>query len=214
MRPTRLSLISPLLRPLQPQITASIRRNLGTCLPKVKPSPFYRLFARNVNRKPIRHSLSRRWNSNKPSFNPTPNLGSPEPSLSLSQRLRKLSREYGWSALGVYLMLTALDFPFCFLAVRLVGTDRIGHLESVIVQGFWKIFSYPFGSHAAPQPVGNESTVVRVEEYGAVDSNKDEVGVPGYDHGLEEAEERNKSDDASALSNGYQGCFNLLLTED
>ncbi|KAL8711365.1 MAG: hypothetical protein Q9220_004262 [cf. Caloplaca sp. 1 TL-2023] len=197
MKSARLFLNAPFLRPSKPQIGASVRRNLGTSLPKVQPSPFFRLFARNVNRKPIRHCLSRRWNSDKPSFNPTPNLGSPEPSLSLSQRLRKLSREYGWSALGVYLLLTALDFPFCFLAVRLVGTDRIGHLESVIVERFWKVFSYPFGSQTASQPVGSESIGVKVEEYGVVDPNRNEVGVPGYDHGLEEAEERNKSDDAS-----------------
>ncbi len=58
--------------------------------------------------------------------NPTPNLGSPNESLSLGQRMRKLSREYGWSALGVYLTLSALDFPFCYLLVRYLGTDRIG----------------------------------------------------------------------------------------
>lgn len=30
--------------------------------------------------------------------------------------------------------LTALDFPFCFLAVRALGTDRIGHYEHVAVE--------------------------------------------------------------------------------
>lgn len=49
-----------------------------------------------------------------------------EESLSLSGRLRKLSREYGWSAVGVYLALSVLDFPFCFLLVKWAGTDRIG----------------------------------------------------------------------------------------
>jgi len=61
-----------------------------------------------------------------PTPNPTPSLGSPNENLSLGQRMRKLSREYGWSALGVYLALTALDFPFCYLLVRYLGTDRIG----------------------------------------------------------------------------------------
>lgn len=51
-----------------------------------------------------------------------------EESLSLSGRLRKLSREYGWSAVGVYLALSVLDFPFCFLLVKWAGTDRIGTL--------------------------------------------------------------------------------------
>jgi hypothetical protein len=49
-----------------------------------------------------------------------------EESLTLSQRLKKLSKEYGWSAVGVYFALSVLDFPFCFLLVRVVGTDRIG----------------------------------------------------------------------------------------
>jgi hypothetical protein len=53
---------------------------------------------------------------------------------SLSDRLKKLSREYGWTALGVYLALSALDFPFCFAAVRLLGVDRIGHYEHVVVE--------------------------------------------------------------------------------
>jgi hypothetical protein len=52
---------------------------------------------------------------------------------SLSQRLKKLSREYGWSALGVYLALSALDFPFCFAAVRLLGVERIGYWEHIAV---------------------------------------------------------------------------------
>lgn len=49
----------------------------------------------------------------------------PEPN-SLSARLKKLSREYGWAAVGVYLTLSVLDFPFCFLLVRTLGTERIG----------------------------------------------------------------------------------------
>ncbi|KAI9038518.1 uncharacterized protein KD926_010731 [Aspergillus affinis] len=53
---------------------------------------------------------------------------------SLSQRLKTLSREYGWSALWVYLLLSAMDFPICFAAVRLLGVDRIGHYEHVILE--------------------------------------------------------------------------------
>lgn len=32
-----------------------------------------------------------------------------------------------------------LDFPFCFLAVRVVGTERIGEAEHAIVDGFWSL---------------------------------------------------------------------------
>ena len=81
-----------------------------------------------------------------------------------------------------------------------MGTERIGHWESVIVEGFWKIFRYiyPFDSGQDESPaVDIESAGVKVEAYGNVNSKNDEVGVPGYDHGVNEAEERNKSEDAS-----------------
>jgi hypothetical protein len=54
----------------------------------------------------------------------------------LSGRLKKLIREYGWSVVGVYLFLSAADFPFCYLLVRYLGTDRIGkcgHLPSAFL---------------------------------------------------------------------------------
>jgi len=41
-------------------------------------------------------------------------------------------REYGWSALGVYFLLTAVDFPFCYLLVQMLGPDRVG------------VFPFPF----------------------------------------------------------------------
>ncbi|OAQ97232.1 hypothetical protein LLEC1_02992 [Akanthomyces lecanii] len=53
--------------------------------------------------------------------------------LSLSQRLKKLFKDYGKSAIGVYLALSVLDFPFCFLLVRIVGTDTIGKIEHAVV---------------------------------------------------------------------------------
>lgn len=74
---------------------------------------------------------NRRYNSGSSSNNPSQ---APKEGGSLSQRLRKLSREYGWAAVGVYFGLSALDFPFCFAAVRLLGVDRIGHFEHVAVQ--------------------------------------------------------------------------------
>ncbi|CAK7271192.1 DUF1279 super [Sporothrix epigloea] len=55
-------------------------------------------------------------------------------SLSLKQRIKKLSREYGWTAVGVYFGLSLLDFPFCFLLVRTLGTDRIAAAEDFVVK--------------------------------------------------------------------------------
>ncbi|KAF2769596.1 hypothetical protein EJ03DRAFT_271992 [Teratosphaeria nubilosa] len=57
----------------------------------------------------------------------------------LSARLKELSRKYGWAALGVYLGLSALDFPFCFMAVRWLGTERIAAAEKWVVDNFWSV---------------------------------------------------------------------------
>ncbi|KAL1872171.1 DUF1279 superfamily [Paecilomyces lecythidis] len=106
---------------------------------------------------------------------------------SLSQRLKKLSREYGWSALGVYLLLSALDFPFCFAAVRLLGVDRIGHWEHVIletVKSTVKSVS-PFGAGEKKEQEDAEAAAVK------------EATDATIDHGVTEAEKRNAEEGAS-----------------
>lgn len=104
----------------------------------------------------------------------------PQPQ-SLSQRLKTLSREYGWSALGVYLALSALDFPFCFATVRLVGVERIGYLEHAILDWIKGTFGqfWPGGLESAHKAQAHE-------EGGAVD-----------EHGVIEAERRNVEEGAS-----------------
>lgn len=160
-------------------------------------SPLLQLLSRHSQRTPVRHLLSNRFSSTKRPFNPTPHLNSPEPSLSLSQRFRKLSREYGWSALGVYLALSALDFPFCFLAVRWLGTDRIGHWEHLLLKWFWKVVPYPFPTPESGQTVEIAGTGNTVEAYGTADPQSNTIAIAGYDHGVKEAEQRNQSENAS-----------------
>ncbi len=86
----------------------------------------------------LRRARNFRWNSNKSIPSATQEVGSQAPS-SISGRFRELSRKYGWAAVGVYLGLSVLDFPFCFLAVQLVGPERIGEVEHAIVDGFWSL---------------------------------------------------------------------------
>ena len=80
-------------------------------------APFFRP---NVLRRP----LTQRFFSTAPAAAPKP---------SLSARLKHLSKEYGYSAVGVYFALSALDFPLCFLGVRMVGSERIGEYEDATV---------------------------------------------------------------------------------
>lgn len=55
----------------------------------------------------------------------------------MSDRMKAMSRKYGWIVVGIYLGLSVLDFPFCFLAVRWFGTERIAEVEHAIIDRFW-----------------------------------------------------------------------------
>jgi len=98
--------------------------------------------------------------------------------------MKKLSREYGWAAFGVYWALTVLDFPFCFLAVRSLGTERIGHYEHVALEFFKNTFGWnkDKGGEASPAIEGVTDPKAR-EELGWAD-------------GIEEAEAKNQGAEA------------------
>ncbi|PTU17673.1 hypothetical protein P175DRAFT_0535416 [Aspergillus ochraceoroseus IBT 24754] len=78
-------------------------------------------------------TFQRFFNSTRPKFSSS-SSSTKQSAQSLSQRLKALSREYGWSALWIYLFLSALDFPFCFAAVRFLGAETVGHYEHVVVE--------------------------------------------------------------------------------
>ncbi|OLN85980.1 hypothetical protein CCHL11_05351 [Colletotrichum chlorophyti] len=110
-------------------------------------------------------------------------------SLSLSQRLKKLSKEYGWSAVGVYFALSVLDFPFCFLLVRIVGTDKIGQLEHWLMTNVKKVI---------PESIQNWWSEYRAalrkaetEQFGNDDLGET-VEMAGW--GVEEAQARNRAE--------------------
>lgn len=66
------------------------------------------------------------------------------------------------------------------------------------MEQFWKVLDLlPSNSNSGAPVAEIKSVGVTVEEYGVVDPDKDEVGMPGYDHGVKEAEERNMSENAS-----------------
>ncbi|BGP40901.1 DUF1279 super [Rhodotorula kratochvilovae] len=47
----------------------------------------------------------------------------------LTQRIKYLFRKHGWTALVVYLLLSAADFGACFLVISAVGADRVRDAE-------------------------------------------------------------------------------------
>jgi hypothetical protein len=124
--------------------------------------------------------FQKRFSSSSSSASSTATKAQPQ---SLSQRLKTLSREYGWSALGVYLLLSALDFPFCFATVRLVGVERIGHLEHTIMD-------WVKGALGQFWPLEIKSVAHKEQSQG-------QEGTAVDEHGVIEAERRNVEEGAS-----------------
>ncbi|ODA80304.1 hypothetical protein RJ55_03262 [Drechmeria coniospora] len=112
-----------------------------------------------------------------------------EEKLSLRDRLKKLSREYGWSAVGVYLALSVLDFPFCFLLVRVVGTDKIGKIEQRVVSSVSSVVpeSVREKLHEYWRSIKGVETQTLGDDY-----ISETVEMAGW--GLEEAQERNQEE--------------------
>ncbi|KAF1987967.1 hypothetical protein K402DRAFT_392248 [Aulographum hederae CBS 113979] len=115
------------------------------------PTSFYSSYRSFLTRCPRILRNTRSFASKPSRPNPTPHLGSPEPALSLSARLKILSKEYGWSALGVYIMLSIVDFPFCFLFVHALGAERVGRYEHAVVEAVKNAF-YSIVPSMRPEP--------------------------------------------------------------
>jgi hypothetical protein len=134
--------------------------------------------------------------------------------LSLSARLKKLSREYGWTSVGVYFALSVLDFPFCFLLVRTVGTERIGKQGySVCLVAPLMDDLFPLPAHIEHVVVSNVQKVIpeRVQDWwmeyrrALKEAKMERTGQDGEPammyHGVEEAEQRSKQEGASKYHN-------------
>lgn len=46
--------------------------------------------------------------------------------------LKELSKKYGWTAVGVYFALSAIDLPLCFLFVHSMGQEKSQEIEKRI----------------------------------------------------------------------------------
>lgn len=57
----------------------------------------------------------------------------------MAQKLRGLFRTHGWSALVVYLFLSALDFGLTFAVIYVVGADRVREAEDYVLDALeWR----------------------------------------------------------------------------
>lgn len=71
----------------------------------------------------------------------------------------------------MYFGLSVLDFPFCFLAVRLVGPERIGEVEHAIVDSFWSLVGVAVPSMKPENRVAVEATDAEILESTVVNGN-------------------------------------------
>lgn len=72
------------------------------------------------------------------------------PNASLSQRLKHLIKSYGWYALGVYIILSALDFSVAFAAVNVLGAEHVSKVASEVKDYFSSLI------HSTPPEPGRE----------------------------------------------------------
>lgn len=87
----------------------------------------------------------------------------------------------------VYLGLSALDFPFCFLAVRLIGPDRIGEVEHKIVDWFWHWVAV-FAPSMRPQEQQVVEDIGEVKDDIAEDAKVKKDNASEYSHSHGECE--------------------------
>ncbi|SPO23745.1 uncharacterized protein UTRI_03716_B [Ustilago trichophora] len=122
-QPLRLASTSTTLFPnssrmAQPSISASLR-SLHTTRPT--------LASTTTNATSSSSSSSKSENKSEQQ---EPDPDSPPPKASFRERLKFLTRRYGWWALGVYLAASTVDFSLTFLAIHLLGADHIRSLEA------------------------------------------------------------------------------------
>ena len=70
--------------------------------------------------------------------------------------LKELMKEYGYSALGIYLALTALDLPLCYLLVHSMGKDDIEYYENLAKQ--------QFGYGMSNEELTKKQEILRIQE--------------------------------------------------
>ncbi|GAA5890415.1 hypothetical protein JCM8208_004864 [Rhodotorula glutinis] len=70
---------------------------------------------------------------NSSSSNTEPNDPDDSSKVPLTQRIKYLFRKHGWTALVVYLVLSAADFAACFLVISAIGADRVRDAEDWVL---------------------------------------------------------------------------------
>ncbi|EPS99872.1 hypothetical protein FOMPIDRAFT_1030712 [Fomitopsis schrenkii] len=87
------------------------------------------------------HHIPARLTDSPPRSPPPDESGSVglPPNASLSQKLKHLIKAYGWYALGMYIILSVLDFSVAFAGINIIGAEHVSRVTSAVkeyVSGF------------------------------------------------------------------------------
>lgn len=64
-----------------------------------------------------------------------------ESKLTFSQRIKHLIKSYGWYALGVYILISTIDFSVAFAAVNLIGAEPVSRVATSAKESVYAIFN-------------------------------------------------------------------------
>ena len=84
------------------------------------------------------------------------------PNATLGQRLKHLVRAYGWYALGVYIVVSTIDFSVAFAAINFLGAEYVSEIATSAKEWVFSLVSYtppaptPSPDAAAASASGNE----------------------------------------------------------
>ncbi|TFY55853.1 hypothetical protein EVJ58_g7982, partial [Rhodofomes roseus] len=82
----------------------------------------------------IFHTSPARLTDSPPRSPPPDEPESPSlpPNATLSQRLKYLIKVYGWYALGMYIVISTLDFSVAFVGINLIGAEHVSRVTSAV----------------------------------------------------------------------------------
>lgn len=85
-----------------------------------------------ISPKPLLPTAARYFHRSAPRLLTAPPKDEPTSSLTLSQRLKHLIKSYGWYAIGVYFLLSALDFGVAFAGINLIGAEQVSRVVGTV----------------------------------------------------------------------------------
>lgn len=104
--------------------------------------------------RPFSHFPARLTSSSPSSSQSSPEEPNPghslPPNATLTQRLKHLIKSYGWYALGVYIVLSTLDFTVAFAAVNILGAEHVSKVVSQVKEHFAHLI------HSTPPEPGRQ----------------------------------------------------------